>query len=47
VIEINISGKWPDLKQTAKVEPMAWLNEFFGLGFKAGSRKYTIDELWS
>jgi len=47
VIEINIIGKWPDLSSTARVEPMAWLNEFFGFGMKAKPEKYDLEELWA
>jgi len=46
VVEVNIVGKWPDLSSTAKIEPMAWLNEFFGLGTKAEPEKYDLEKLW-
>lgn len=47
VVEINVVGKWPDLRSAAKVEPMAWLNEFFGFGKKARPEKYNFDKLWA
>jgi len=47
VVEINVVGKWPNLRSVAKVEPMAWLNEFFGFGKKARPEKYNLDKLWA
>lgn len=47
VVEINIIGKWPNLRSVAKIEPMAWLNEVFGLGRKAKPEKYDLEKLWA
>ncbi len=46
VVEINVVGKWPNLRSAAKVEPMAWLNEFFKVGERARPEKYDLDKLW-
>ena len=47
VVEINVVGKWPNLRSAAKVEPMAWLNEFFGFDMKAEPEKYDLEKLWA
>ncbi len=45
-IRVNVSGKWPDLKHKAVIQPMNWLNEFFNLVNRASPNKYTLDKLW-
>ena len=47
VVEINIVGKWPNLRSAAKIEPVAWLNEFFGFGMRAKPEKYDLEKLWN
>jgi len=47
VIRIDITGKWPDLKESSRVEPLAWLNGLLGLGIDTTAREGDLDTLWN
>ena len=47
VIELHITGKWPKLKHSAKVEPLAWFHELFGLGRRPREANYNLDKIWT
>ncbi|MDD4179555.1 MAG: hypothetical protein PHH14_05850 [Candidatus Margulisbacteria bacterium] len=45
-IRVNVSGVWPDIKQTTKIQPMNWLGEFYNVDEKFNPDKYRLDQLW-
>lgn len=45
-IKVKINGKWPDLKQKTKIEPIGWLKIFFAKEKAPKPGKYTLLELW-
>jgi len=45
-VYINLAGKWPNLKQKTKVQPMRLLNSFFKLDTAIKPDKYSLDTFW-
>lgn len=46
-VRINISGVWPDLKQTTSIQSMEWLSEFNNKKENPDPDKYKLKDLWS
>gem|GEM_PF-3447614 len=46
-VRINISGIWPDLKQTTSIQSMEWLSEFNNKKENPEPNKYKLKDLWS
>ncbi|MBU0573991.1 MAG: AsmA family protein [Candidatus Margulisiibacteriota bacterium] len=44
-IQVNLSGKIPDVKQTVVVKPMSWINELFSETPPADPDKYSLKDL--
>lgn len=45
-IKVKVSGVWPDLDQSASIEPMAWFNRLFGPEIKYDPELYTLPKVW-
>lgn len=45
-IRVNVSGVWPDLDQSADIEPMAWFNRLFGPETKYDPELFTLEKVW-
>jgi len=46
-VYINVTGKWPNLKQKTKVQPMRFLNSFFNPDSSIKPDKYSLNVLWN
>ncbi|MFA5094742.1 MAG: hypothetical protein WC512_05810 [Candidatus Omnitrophota bacterium] len=46
-IVVQITGKWPDLKQQTVIKPLRGFGELFGFMNSLSLKRYKLDELWA
>lgn len=45
-VRVNLTGRWPDLNQSASVQPMTWFSRVFSKDVTYDPEKYKIKDLW-
>jgi len=45
-IQVRITGRFPDFKNTTQIQPMAWLKDFFKFLSSIDPKKYTLEKIW-